>query len=459
MPAVPRIHRRSVSSTNWGFGVSTAPWYARPGWLLPPRRWSARCTRPFLWVIPQWFSAAWSTHPWTGPYWWTITPMRSFSNHWRGWVATSGPRWVRSARSTASPTDRPNLEHLPPASGPGAKSCIGRTGLFSSGPVVVVRGFLGGRVGGFCAAVDGGLHGGLGDAVGAVEDPLTPLTEVVHVEVDGHVQIVVGVSAPGPADVAQTEPLAVGHDGVLIRITIAVLIAELTHHQRQTRVGEGLQIVHDHRLLLVDAVHVDGKHRVGVGVGGKDIGGVVTHDVLPVLTPVGGIHHQGVVETGLTQTVDRRLGVHRPVLIDLLVVAEGLVTDVDQDVVLLAFHRLLHTQPVVHGRIQVHGLLVLAVAGGVVHLQHADQSVGLAVGNHLGHLLGAVLLPVVTTAEDHSDGVGAQGLDVGQCLGLVCEPGVGMAGTTHDEVVAGGIDQTTVADVKACLGMCWQRVY
>src|SRR5699024_12021390 len=86
----------------------------------------------------------------------------------------------------------------------------------SSGPVVVVRGFLGGRVGGFCAAVDGGLHGGLGDAVGAVEDPLTPLTEVVHVEVDGHVQIVVGVSAPGPADVAQTEPLAVGHDGVLI---------------------------------------------------------------------------------------------------------------------------------------------------------------------------------------------------------------------------------------------------
>src|SRR5699024_7687674 len=213
----------------------------------------------------------------------------------------------------------------------------------SSGPVVVVRGFLGGRVGGFCAAVDGRLHGGLGDAVGAVEDPLTPLTEVVHVEVDGHVQIVVGVSAPGPADVAQTEPLAVGHDGVLIRITIAVLIAELTHHQRQTRVGEGLQIVHDHRLLLVDAVHVDGKHRVGVGVGGKDIGGVVTHDVLPVLTPVGGIHHQGVVETGLTQTVDRRLGVHRPVLIDLLVVAEGLVTDVDQDVVLLAFHRLLHT--------------------------------------------------------------------------------------------------------------------
>src|SRR5699024_8478093 len=88
----------------------------------------------------------------------------------------------------------------------------------------------------------------------------------------------------------------------------------------------------------------------------------------------------------------------------------------------------------------------------------ADQAVGLAVGNHLGHLLGAVLVPVVTAAENHSDGVGAQGLDVGQCLGLFCEPGVCMAGTTHDEVVDGGIDQTTVADVKARLGMGGQRV-
>src|SRR5699024_7501490 len=175
----------------------------------------------------------WSTHPWTGPYWWTITPMRSFSNHWRGWVATSGPRWVRSARSTASPTDRPNLEHLPPASGPGAKSCIGRTGLFSSGPVGVVRGFRGGRVGGLWAAVAGGLRGGLGDAVAARDGPLTPVTEVVPVEVDVHVQIAVGVSAPGRADVAQTEPLAVGQDGVLISVTIAVLLAELTNPQRQ----------------------------------------------------------------------------------------------------------------------------------------------------------------------------------------------------------------------------------
>src|SRR5699024_8000504 len=31
-------------------------------------------------------------------------------------------------------------------------------------------------------------------------------------------------------------------------------------------------------------------------------------------------------------------------------------------------------------------------------------------------------------------------------------------GTTRDEVGAGGIDQTTVADVKARLGMCGQRV-
>src|SRR5438045_3739077 len=81
-------------------------------------------------------------------------------------------------------------------------------------------------------------------------------------------------------------------------------------------------------------------------------------------------------------------------------VADRLVADVDHDVVLLADQRALLTDPVADGLVERGGGPVLAVPGGVVHLQDADQPVLLAQGDHVGHVGGRT--PPLAAAQHHA---------------------------------------------------------
>ncbi|CAM5734562.1 hypothetical protein SALBM311S_09026 [Streptomyces alboniger] len=223
----------------------------------------------------------------------------------------------------------------------------------------------------------------------------------------------VGVAAPGPGEVAELQLLGGGHHGVLVGVAPLVGgTAELTDEKRQFRVDEGVQIIGDLRRGVIDAVHVDREDQVAGGVRVVDGLGVGAHDALPVLAPVGRVHHDRVLETGAAQLLDRGDRGGGPALG--VGVAPGLVADVDDDVVLLAGQDVLQADPVVGRLVERAGGGFLAVAGGVVHLQDADEPVGLALGDDVGHVGGAVRGPAVAVGEDDADGVGAECLDVGQ---------------------------------------------
>lgn len=129
-------------------------------------------------------------------------------------------------------------------------------------------------------------------------------------------------------------------------------------------------------------------------------------------------------------------------------VAPGLVADVDDDVVLLAVEHVLEADPVVGGVVERPGGRVLAVSGGVVHLQDADEPVGLALADDRRDVRRAVPAPAIAVRQDDADGVGPGRLDVGERLRLSRVPGVGVVDAAHDEVVAVALDQTAVADVE-----------
>ncbi len=84
-----------------------------------------------------------------------------------------------------------------------------------------------------------------------------------------------------------------------------------------------------------------------------------------------------------------------------------------------------------------------------MHLQYADQAVGLAARDDRGHVLGGVPGPAVAVGEDHPDAVRAECLDVGEGLGLAGVPGVRVVHAAHHEVVAVGLQEAAVADVQA----------
>ncbi len=297
-------------------------------------------------------------------------------------------------------------------------------------------------------AVDGGLLRGLGDAVDAVEDAFAPVAEPARVEVDRQVEDRVGVAAPGPGQVAESELLGGGRHGVLVGVAVLVGgAAELADDNGQSGVDERVQVVGDLLGGVEDAVHVDGEDQVAGGVRVVDGPGVGAHDALPVLAPVGRVHHERVLESGGAQLLDRGDGRFGPA--GGVGVAPGLVADVDDDVVLLAGQHVLEADPVVGGVVEGAGRGVLAVSGGVVHLQDADQPVGLALLDDGGHVLGAVLAPAVSVRQDDPDAVGTQRLDVRERLRFAGVPGVRVVDPAHDEVVAVALQQPAPADVQA----------
>ena len=140
----------------------------------------------------------------------------------------------------------------------------------------------------------------------------------------------------------------------------------------------------------------------------------------------------------------------RPGRVGRRVVAEGLVADVDLDVVLLALQDRGDAHPVVGGRVERDGAALLAVAGGVVVLEHADQLVGLAQADDVGDVGGVVLGPAVTAGQHDAQGVGAGGADRGdRGRGLGRVPGVGVADAAGDERGAVLLHELGAGDVQA----------
>ncbi|MZG15256.1 hypothetical protein GTY44_17460 [Streptomyces sp. SID5914] len=125
----------------------------------------------------------------------------------------------------------PRPEPIPGAGRPPVAVRVGRTAVHA---VRVAVGSGVARAAVVTTVVTAAIHGGrLGrgdDAVAAVEEAVAPAGQRVRVEAVDHVEVLdpAAVAAPGPADVAHTEGLGRGHDGVLVRVAVAVLVAELT---------------------------------------------------------------------------------------------------------------------------------------------------------------------------------------------------------------------------------------
>ena len=129
-------------------------------------------------------------------------------------------------------------------------------------------------------------------------------------------------------------------------------------------------------------------------------------------------------------------------------VAVRLVADVQDDVALLAGQRALDADPVVDGLGQGGGRALLAVPGGVVHLQDADQPVRLALADHgwrrRRRCSGPQRWPLPSTTRTvlaPSDLMSARACGVRSWV-----PGVRVVDAAHDERVAVGVEDPAAAD-------------
>src|SRR5690348_6685682 len=118
------------------------------------------------------------------------------------------------------------------------------------------------------ATENSGLLRGRPNAVGAVEEALTPRGQLVGVEVGRHVEVLdtTAVAAPRPAQIADTAGPCLVDDGVLVHVAVGVLPSELTDHERQPGAPKGVEVVDDLGGRTVHAVHVNGEHGVALRV-------------------------------------------------------------------------------------------------------------------------------------------------------------------------------------------------
>ena len=93
-------------------------------------------------------------------------------------------------------------------------------------------------------------------------------------------------------------------------------------------------------------IHVNTQNRISSRIARENAGGVVSHDEVPVLAPVGRIHHQRVLEAGVAHGDNRVLRRSNPV--GRIVIPIRLVADVDYDVVLLSGQGTLNTLPITY---------------------------------------------------------------------------------------------------------------
>ena len=88
----------------------------------------------------------------------------------------------------------------------------------------------------------------------------------------------------------------------------------------------------------------------------------------------------------------------------------------------------------------MNGCAVFTPAGSIVHFQHTDQRIGLALLDHRGHIGTAVAVPASTGGEHYAHRVGTRGSDIGKRLrrapGI---PGMRVVYTAHYKWLAIGI--------------------
>ena len=85
-------------------------------------------------------------------------------------------------------------------------------------------------------------------------------------------------------------------------------MTKLAHDQRQVHILKVLHIGGDGVLVGVDLVHVYGEKHIGEGVCGENFRRIGAHEIFPVLPPAGGIHHNGMGQARIAQSLYRGRG-------------------------------------------------------------------------------------------------------------------------------------------------------
>lgn len=225
--------------------------------------------------------------------------------------------------------------------------------------------------------------------------------------------------------------------------------AELAHDQRQVVTTQKAgDIVFDGAAVLVHLIHMYAEHGVVQGIRVGHLGGIVKHDLLPVLSPVGGVHQQRMREAGVTDGLDRRAVLINPGA-DWLVVTQWLVSNIDDDIIFLALQCAADIHPVLGGTGQGAGCALLTGTGYVMHFEHANQLILLTQGDDIGYVGRAVAGPLLTIAQHHPDRIGASAGNIGERTGFAAVPGVGVVDSAHNEWLAVAIQQLRTGNAEA----------
>lgn len=115
-----------------------------------------------------------------------------------------------------------------------------------------------------------------------------------------------------------------------------MISSKLTDDDRQiVAVHETCNVIADFVIILVYLVHVHAEHGVIQRVCVSHLGCAIKHSLLPILSPVGSIYHQGVRQIGIANGLNRRT-----MLIDpgagSLIIAKRLIAYINQHKVFLA---------------------------------------------------------------------------------------------------------------------------